>query len=250
MPEVQGPPPLPLFLLEGQRALLERLALAPAARLLRRVPRGDGHPVLVLPGFSAGDRTTRALRRYLREFGYAAHRWRLGPNFGPHGALERQMVDRIHDLAATYGRKVSLVGWSLGGIYARELARGMPDRVRQVVTLGSPFGDTGRASNVSRLFEWFATREISEERVAVARRLREPPGVPSTAIFSKTDGVTHWKVCLERETPQTENIEVPGSHCGLGVNPLVLYAVADRLRQPEGDWRPFARHGWRALLYG
>jgi len=246
----QRPPHPALFLAEGPRAFLERLSLGPAAALLRRAPPGDGHPVLVLPGFTAGDDSTRVLRRYLRRLGYGAHPWLLGLNFGIRGSLREQLAERVVDLQRRYGRKLSLIGWSLGGIYARELAKRLPGQVRHVVTLGSPFADTGRASNASRLFDWISPPDSAEKRAALAARLRIPPPVPCTAIFTRTDGVVHWSSCLEPETDHTENIEVPGSHCGLGFNPLVLYAVADRLSQTEGAWQPFERSGWRRHVYG
>ena len=245
----QGPPPLSLFLVEGQRAFLESLTLWPSGVLLRRAPRGDGHPVLVLPGFAAGDDSTRVLRRYLKQLGYRAHPWLQGRNLGPRDSLPERLRERVDELRRRYDREVSLVGWSLGGIYAREIAKRMPGHVRQVVTLGSPFADAGRATNVSRLFGWFSRTPIRDQS-ALAERLRVPPDVPSTAIFSKTDGIAHWSACLEPETDHTENIEVPGSHCGLGFNPLVLFAIADRLAQPQGQWKPFERDGWRRHVYG
>ncbi len=243
------PPSLALFFLEGQRALLESLMLIPSQPWLRRTPRGDGHPVLVLPGFAAGDDSTRVLRRFLRERGYAPHPWLLGRNLGIQAGLREGLQERVESLCERYGRKLSLLGWSLGGIYARELAKRMPGHVRQVVTLASPFKDAGRASNASRLFDLFSGQRRADSRSAVADRLCVPPEVPSTAIFTKSDGIVHWSTCLEPETDHTENIEVPGSHCGLGFNPLVLYAVADRLSQPEGDWKPFERTGWRRAVY-
>jgi pimeloyl-ACP methyl ester carboxylesterase len=222
-----GAPSLALFLAEGQRALLEGLALPAARPLLRRAPRGDGHAVLVLPGFMADDGSTRALRGYLRGQGFYAHAWRLGRNRGPSDAVQVAMTERVEALFRRDGRKLSIVGWSLGGIYARELAKRMPHAVRQVVTLGSPFADPARESNVSRLYDWMSKRDRnrnrsvdrrSVDRHLAAERLRPPPDVPSTAIYSKTDGVVHWEACLEPERPHTENIEVPGSHCGLGFN--------------------------------
>jgi pimeloyl-ACP methyl ester carboxylesterase len=242
-----GPPSLALLLLEG-RAVFEGLSLAGTAPLLRRAPRGDGHPVLVLPGFTAGDPSTGALRRFLRQQGFSPHPWLLGRNSGPSARVRDGLAERVDDLATRYGRKLSVVGWSLGGIYARELAKRMPDHVRGVITLGSPFADAGRASNASRLFDRISGNERPRATRAVDA-LREPPPVPSTAIYTRTDGIVHWKACLERESEQTENIEVPGSHCGLGVNPLVLYAVADRLSQAEGRWQPFERTGWRRIAY-
>ena len=245
-----GPPSLALFFLEGQRAFLEGLTLVPSQPWLRRAPRGDGHPVLVLPGFTAGDTSTRVLRGFLRERGYAPHPWLLGRNLGIRTGLRKGLEERVEALAARYGRKLSLVGWSLGGIYARELAKRMPAHVRQVVTLGSPFANAGRASNASRLFDRLSGRRGADSRSAMSDSLRRAPDMPSTAIFSKTDGVVHWSACLEPETDHTENIEVPGSHCGLGFNPLVLYVLADRLSQPEGTWKPFERTGWRRAVYG
>jgi pimeloyl-ACP methyl ester carboxylesterase len=251
-PSVEQRPPLCLFLLEGQRAFLEIASLLPAAPWLRLAPRGDGHPVLVLPGFTAGDASTIALRRYLRRLGYHAHGWRLGRNMGFRGelwAIERSLTLRIESLYHRHGRKLSLVGWSLGGIYAREIARAMPERIRQVITLGSPFASRGYGSNVRGLYELVTGRRIADhdpERLAL---LLDPPPVPSTAILSRTDGVAHWKGCRERPAPHTDNIEVLGSHCGLGFNPAVFFAIADRLAQDENGWRPFGRGGWRSFFY-
>jgi len=205
--------------LEGPRALVEWLSCAAAGDLLERAPRGDGHPVLALPGFLADDDSTGPLRRYLKTLGYAAHPWLLGRNLGARGPVRERLIARVEELSERHGRKISIVGWSLGGIYARALAKHMPDRVRQVITLGSPFGDAA------------------------------PPPVPATAIFSKSDGIAHWRSCVETDGPERENIEVPGSHCGLGWNPIVLWAIADRLAQAEGDWKPFHREGWRSYLY-
>jgi pimeloyl-ACP methyl ester carboxylesterase len=244
-----GPPALGLLLVEGPRALFESATLLPAAPWLRRAPLGDGHPVLLLPGFTAGDGSTTVLRRYLKRQSFSAHPWLLGRNIGPRDGVRAGMLERVEELSDRYGQKISIVGWSLGGVYARELAKRLPDQVRQVVTLGSPFGDIARASNASRLFERLGRRERSTSRGAHAERLREPPGVPSTSIYTKTDGVVHWQACLEPQTDHTENIEIIGSHCGLGFNPVVLYAVADRLSQPDGNWKPFHRDGWRRALY-
>jgi pimeloyl-ACP methyl ester carboxylesterase len=223
--------------------------LGPAAPLLRRSPRGDGQPVLLLPGFTAGDRSTAVLRRFLGRQGFSPHPWLQGLNLGPRDGLPEKLARRLVELYERYQRPVSLVGWSLGGVYARELAKRLPERVRQVVTLGSPFANVARASNASRLFDLLSRRAPSASRRAAAAALAEPPAVPTTSIFTKTDGVVHWSTCIETETDHTENIEVPGSHCGLGLNPLVLYAVAERLSQAEGRWQPFEYEGWRRIFY-
>ena len=244
-----GAASLVLMLVEGPRALFESSMLVPAAPFLSRAPRGDGQPVLLLPGFAGGDGSTKVLRRFLTGRGFSAHPWLQGRNMGPRDGVRRKLVERIVDLHQRYERKVSIVGWSLGGVYARELAKRLPDKVRQVVSLGSPFADIGRAGNARPLSDRLSGRRRRRSRPDLADQLRTPPRVPSTAIYSKTDGIVHWSTCLEPETDHTENIEVPGSHCGLGMNPLVLYAVADRLSQPEGEWQPFDYRGWRKVAY-
>jgi pimeloyl-ACP methyl ester carboxylesterase len=246
-----GAPPFPLLLLEGQRAFFEGLATrATASLLLRHAPRGQGQPVLVLPGFMAGDRSTRFLRRTLRRLGFDAHPWLLGQNRGMTPKFRIRLTDRVEAMIDRHGDDLSIVGWSLGGIYAREIAKMLPEQVRQVVTLGSPFANATRASRGSRLYGFLTGREGREGRDEMAAELRTPPPVPSTSIFTRTDGIVHWRACLEPESDHTENIEVPGSHCGLGVNSLALLAVADRLSQPKGSWQPFTRDRWRRYAYG
>jgi pimeloyl-ACP methyl ester carboxylesterase len=246
------PPSLLLALTEGHRALYELSSLAAATPLLRMAPRGDGHPVLVLPGFVTSDRSTGILRRYLRDLDYAAFAWRLGRNLGPRaiGGNGERLIERLEEIHAESERKVSLVGWSLGGVMARELAKRRPGMVRQVITLGSPFTGNPRASNVSRLYEELTGDRIDSD--ALQQRLAEshkPPPVPSTSIFTRTDGVVSWRNCIEPAAPNTDNVEVYGSHCGLGVNPAVFHVLADRLAQPEDQWAPFDRRGWRAAVY-
>jgi pimeloyl-ACP methyl ester carboxylesterase len=215
--------------------------------LLRRAPCGDGHPVLVLPGLATSDVSTRPLRTYLKAQGYAVHGWKRGVNRGPRPGVEAEMDARLADLAQRHQRKVSLIGWSLGGVYAREMARRAPELVRQVITLGSPFANEPRATNAWRLYELMSGRKVDDwpDR----ERMRLPPPVPSTAIYSRTDGIVAWQGCREREGQVTQNIEVEGSHCGLGHNPAVVYAIADRLAVPEGEWWPFDRKGLRSTLY-
>jgi pimeloyl-ACP methyl ester carboxylesterase len=235
-----------LLLLEG-RALLELAALLPAYPLLRRAPRGDGHPVLVLPGLMASDTSTATLRRFLRNRGYGAHGWRLGRNRGPDEALIAAMLARLERLQERYdGRRVSLIGWSLGGIYARELARAVPERVRQVITLASPFRDLD-AVNVPRFLRRDARRRAAVvDDGPVRARLREALAVPTTAIFSRTDGIAAGQSCRADPAPRTESLEVDSSHLGIGHHPVVLLTIADRLAQPEDAWQPFVPpRGWR-----
>ena len=251
--DARTPPPSPLLALtELPRALLEMGSLPLAAPLLLSAPRGDGHPVLVLPGFTTTDLSTTVLRRYLTRLGYDAHAWELGRNLGPKaiGQQGEKLIARLEDIYAATGKKVSLVGWSLGGIIARQLSRRRPDLVRQIITLGSPFAGDPRATNVWRLYEFMSGQKLKDpDTEAQLRESHDIPPVPSTAIYSKADGIVAWQNCLEPASATTDNIEVPGSHCGLGVNPVVLFAVADRLAQGEDAWQPFNRNGLRALIY-
>ena len=233
-----------LLALEG-RAWAELAALLPSLPLLARTPRGDGHPVLVIPGYLASDRSTGALRAFLRDRGYHAHGWMLNRNLGPDSRVVAGLDARLRELRTRHGRAVSLVGWSLGGIYARELARRRPDDVRQVITLASPFRDPS-ATNVAR---FLGSRRAPHETGDPAGRLCLPLPVPSTAIVSRSDGIVAWQSCLEDEGPRRENVVVESSHCGMGHHVAALAVIADRLAQPEGTWRPFAQWGmgpWRA----
>lgn len=219
--------------------MLEFGAGIAASPLLRRVRHGDGHPVLILPGFMAGDPSTVPLRHVLRGQGYWTHGWRLGRNLGPTPEVVDGLVSRLDDLHRRHGTQVSLVGWSLGGIYARRLARRTPDKVRQVITLGSPFrmtdGDRSSASDAyERLRPLHSTGFDPGPGIA-----DQPLPVPSTAIYTRTDGVVRWWQCLESVGPEHENIEVRGSHSGLGFNTAAVYAISDRLAQPAGDWHAF-----------
>ncbi len=241
------PPSALLALTELPRALAEFSALGIAAPFLASAPRGDGHPVMVLPGFVTSDMSTTVLRRFLARQGYHAHAWELGRNLGPRaiGREGEKLVARLRAIHEATGQKVSLIGWSLGGVMARQLARRTPEAVRQVITLGSPFTGNPRASNVWRSYQILTGQRLDDP----VRESATPPPVPSTAIYTRQDGIVAWQNCVEPAAPETDNIEVHGSHCGLGVNPAVLYAIADRLAQAEGDWRPFDRSGLRALVY-
>jgi pimeloyl-ACP methyl ester carboxylesterase len=236
--------PSRLALLAEARGLAERagtLGLVPA---LLTAPRGDGHAVLVLPGLGAPDASTTLLRAFLRRLGYDAQGWRQGINRGPRGDTLARCAARLQALAAAQGRRVSLVGWSLGGLYARWLARTHPALVRQVVTLGSPLSGPPEATHAGPLYEWLSGSSVHG---AAARALRDdsPLPVPSSAIHSRGDGIVPWRSCLQPESERAENLEVRGSHLALGSNAHVLWILADRLAQREGAWQPYRRSGWR-----
>jgi len=241
-------PGLGLLLAEA-RGIFELNASLLLSPLLMRAPRGDGHPVLLLPGFLASDLSMAPMRRYLRELGYDAHAWRMGRNLGGVARMRVALRDRLAEIHAAAGRKVSIVGWSLGGVYARDLALQAPDMVRCVVTLGSPFANDVRATNATRLYMALSGESADDNpelRAAIAGDLP----VPATSIYSRTDGIVNWRTCLLRPSDTAENIEVHlASHVGLGVNPAALWAVADRLAQPEGEFRQFDRSGPFAIAY-
>jgi pimeloyl-ACP methyl ester carboxylesterase len=236
--ESLGPPPLGLFALEQVRAVRE-LGLARERRALRRrAARGDGHPVLVLPGLLAGDFSTAPLRGFLRALCYDARGWKLGLNLGPTAALRGKLEARLLALADRHRRKVSLIGWSLGGIYARELARAHPERVRLVLTLGTPFKDVS-ATHAARLVPIRPGGRPLHEAHALRAWLRRPLPVPTTSVYSRSDGVVAWRSCLEEEGPERENVEVACSHTGMGFHPAALAVIADRLALAEGAWTPY-----------
>lgn len=246
-----APPPKLLLALES-RAVLEFVAGAALRRGLQRiVPSGDGHPVLVLPGLGASDLSTRLLRRFLRELGYRAVPWELGRNAGTRPGMAQHMRAKLQSLFDRHGQKISLVGQSLGGIFARELAKREPQLVRQVNTLGSPFTGHLRANNAVRVYEWLTGDTVKRSGRELSERLRIKPPVPTTSIYSKLDGVVAWRCSIEASQAEAENIHLRGvSHLGMAASPAALYLLAERIAQPEGGWKPFHPVRWQRLLYG
>ena len=186
---------------------------------------GDGHPVLVIPGFLGSDYSTGYLRKFIDHIGYHAYEWGLDRNFANFDDLEFLAL-KIDHLVGKYHKKVSLIGWSLGGVYARQLAKIKKKRVRQVITLGSPFNGANQPNNIRWLFdnvkEWQGSPKIDAKTIA---DLPIPAPVPTTAIYSKEDGVVPWEVCIEKEEDEIhQNVQVHGSHLGLGAKPnCILY---------------------------
>ena len=237
-------PSLALLALEGPRALGELGLLAGFQPLLRQAPVGDGHPVLVLPGLLADDRSTAPLRRFLRGLGYQTHGWSLGRNL-PTERIRDGLVARVRALVERHDRSMSIVGWSLGGIYARQIAWAAPDSVRQVITLGSPFAESpGEESHPGAMM-----RRLFGDRPPPPHLDQGPLPVPSTAVFTRTDGIVPWRASRGATGATSESIEVVASHCGLGHHPAVLWAVADRLAQPDGRWQPFRPRPPWSMLY-
>jgi pimeloyl-ACP methyl ester carboxylesterase len=223
------------FLTEPARGFAELLTLPLAVPWLAAAPRGDGHGVLVLPGFLAGDQSTGALRRFARRLGYQVRGWNLGRNLGPTDLVLDELPRAVAGHARLTGGPVSIIGWSLGGIYARELARQDPARVRQVITLGSPFAQTDPGqTRADAAYRRRAHLHARNGRVPTARQLLQPVDVPSTAVYSRRDGIVAWQACIEPVTDLHDNVEVRCGHLGFGVDPATLWLIADRLAQPPG----------------
>jgi pimeloyl-ACP methyl ester carboxylesterase len=201
-----------------------------------RLPGGNGGPVIVFPGFMAGDRSTGPMRRILSGLGYDVHGWGLGRNVGPTERVTHEMPAHLASLAEAAGKKVRLIGWSLGGVYARHLAARRPDLVESVVTLGTPVrSDVTEASNASGLFRLLAPVHTPGHPLLDEGT---PLEVPVTAVHTRSDGIVHWETCIIASAPNAENLRVAGSHTGLGFNPAAVYVVADRLAQTDGTWDP------------
>jgi pimeloyl-ACP methyl ester carboxylesterase len=250
--------------LELPRAMLEMSALLPARRwLLRTGQGGEGQPVMCLPGFSAGDGSTAILRRFLRRWGYDARPWGLGQNMNPGELASFEDVKRARDrllsqlevelekIVAETGHKVSLIGWSLGGIMARWFACHHPHLVRQIITLGTPFGDP-RAVIVYPLMERLRHKPMTEQDLDEWLAMCDAPldpSIPLSIVYSRSDGFVSPHIATKQDTRTVENIHVPCSHVGFTVNPLSLYVIANRLAQPQHDWQPFARRGVKEVVF-
>lgn len=233
MPETDSIPRLSLLgaILLQPRLLREPLRRWRARRRLGAAPFGHGETVLVIPGMGVGDLSTATLRRFLRRHGFDARGWGLGRHRPEMWRTLPRALALLERTAAERGEPISLVGWSLGGILARELARLRPDLVRRVITLGAPVRGGLRATAIAGLFRlqgW----DLDHVARLVEEAGRVPIRVPVTAIWSRRDGIVAWQACVDEETEQAENLEVSSVHWGLGIDPDALVAIAERLAAP------------------
>jgi alpha-beta hydrolase superfamily lysophospholipase len=205
-------------------------------------PKGDGHPIMIIPGLGTGDGATYFLRNFLKSIGYEPYSWGFGRNMGPKPNLNDfidSMLRRVKEISAQNNHsEVSIIGHSLGGIYGREIAKYSPHLIRQVITLASPFKDLVD-TNATFIYE-ILNKDKSHRNIDIAKKISEPPPVPFTSLYTKTDGVVNWHATLENEGPFAENVEVPGaSHMGLSHNPIAMYIIADRLSKNKENWTPY-----------
>ncbi len=221
-------PPSPLQSLRELGAPLEiarAIALAPG---LMNCPRGRGESVLVLPGFGAGDRSTIALRFFLNALGYRAEGWGMGANRGDVQALMPQVASLVASRSAAAGEPVHLLGWSLGGVLAREAARDLPGCVRSVITLGTPVVGGPRYTAAARFYAANGFDFATIER-QIAERQQVPIRVPVTSFYSKSDGIVAWRAAIDPSENPVEHVEVTDSHLGMGFSNRVYRLVAERL---------------------
>ena len=201
-----------------------RLALA--APFLTRSPRGDGHTVIDVPGWQAPEASGWPIRRFIAALGYDAHGWGFGTNKGDVARDVDRFHSRVLELAERSG-PVSLVGWSLGGVISREVARRSPEAVRRVITYGTPVVGGPAYTAVASRYD-----DSARDRAERAAADQVPISVPVTTIFSRRDGIVAWQACLDRTSPHVEHVEVGSAHLAMGIDPSVWRVVADRLARP------------------
>lgn len=233
-------PSLFLFFTEIFRALLEYRKVIPFIKNYTVEKKRPPQQVLVIPGFMASDVSTQPLRQFLQKFGYETHGWKLGTNFADLTQLPL-ISQQIDDLYAKNKEPINLIGWSLGGVYAREMAKEQPEKIRQVITLGSPFSGILEPNNANITFRFISwLRGYPELDPDFINGLPAPAEVPTTALYSKKDGIVPWQVCREQvEDEIHENVEVTCSHLGMGVECNVLEIIADRLQYDATNWKKY-----------
>ncbi len=212
------------------RAPFETLTLVPAAPWLLSMPRGDGRQVMLVPGFLADDTSTWPMRRYLDYLGYTALPWSQGRNRGRPERDAKVLIDHI-DSVRQSDEKITLVGWSLGGVIAREAARLSPATVREVITFGTPVEGGPKYTSTAQLYARKQNLDLDAFEEHIHSVNTKGITQPLTVIYSRSDGIVGWRAAIDRYNPQARHIRVPGSHIGLGTNPLVWRAVAKTLRR-------------------
>ncbi len=203
---------------------------------------GDGHPVVIFPGLGADGTSVSILRAHCQDLGYEAFDWGQGFNTGPRGELGawlEALADEVSRQLEKHDKPATLIGWSLGGLYARELGKLLAPKLRQVITIATPFNGSADDISASWISSLLGGGAASIDPLWI-ERLRMPPPIRTTSIYSRSDGVVAWETCRHDEGSRlVEDIEVDGSHMGMGWNREVLNIVADRLGQHAGPWRPY-----------
>jgi len=242
-PYATGPVQLPSLCFLGAEPFRAAFEFA-CHQLVKAKPAkaGDGHPVVIFPGLGADGSSVATLRDHCRSLGYQAFDWGQGFNTGPQGDLDtwlETLRGQMTDLLSEHEQPATLIGWSLGGFYAREIGKLMAPRMRQVITIGTPFNADADHANAGWLLR-LLSGSSAELDPALSRRLLTPPPLRTTSIYSRTDGVVAWQTCRHgKRSKLVHDIEVDSSHIGMGWNREVLDAVTDRLGQAPGPWRRY-----------
>ncbi len=243
---------LPRFQIDVLRSFWESGVYIGAYPILSRAPKGDGHAVMVIPGLGVNDLTTKMMRLFFERCGYKVFGWGQGINSHYNEDVTCELDRRLSDLFDQYG-KISIVGQCFGGLYALKLAHANPDMVRSVITLGTSLSDPLNADRLRWLYKLLNGQDqLNDLDNDISELSSDFPGrlpVPTTSFYTKTDGLIDWKSSICDEIGQSENIKIFTSHFGMGHNPLVLWAMANRLAQPKQAWEPFNPTGWEKFFY-
>ena len=218
-----------LNLTEGFRSFFEFLSCLYFLAFYKYTKQGNGQPVMVVPGLLGSDTSTGLLRKFITKLGYIAYGWGLGRNLGNMEDL-KLLTKKIEDIHQKHQQKVILIGWSLGGIYVRELAKANPEWIAQIFTLGSPFANLDAPNHAKWVFNLF--NDMDKIDPVLRNQIPNHAAVPTTAIYSKQDGIVPWQACMEqKEDDWHKNIEVSGSHFGFTMNTAVFEIIKKSLPQ-------------------
>ena len=227
-------PPAPINALLEARAGLELTSLFFASPALALANGGKARPIMLLPGYGAGDASMQPLSGYLRYLGHRTYRWGIGRNRGSVDAMVPVVANRVTEIAEKTAQPVTLIGWSLGGVVAREIARTRPTVVGEIITMGTPVKGGPKYTAIGAAFARSRGMDLDRFEWEVHRRNSIGLKQPITAIYSKLDGVVGWQAAIDSYNPQARNVEVYGTHLGLGVNPRVWTVIADTLAKNQG----------------
>lgn len=221
------------FLLEVPRGILQFVMSFSVRNFSMPKTKGDGHPILLVPGFLNNSLIHILLRKYLNRIGYKTYDWGLGWNTGKMEDLA-PLSENLHKIYQKTGEEVSIIGFSLGGVYAREVAKMNPKMTRSVITMGSPFNGLFVKNNVTWLFHFFNPKRTLEENPEFFEQFEAPAPVPTQAIYSKTDGIVPWQGCMEKvEDSLHQNKEIKSSHFGFVMHQDAFEAIADFLPETK-----------------
>ena len=212
------------------RAPFEFASIALNVKTLRKAPKGNGQPVMLVPGYLADDYSMGPLGAFLQYLGYDVYYTEMGRNMGNINTDMMRLGNRVGSISQALGaKKVTLIGWSLGGVITREVARLFPDVVQQVLTLGTPIVGGPKFTSVGKMYTKLNNIDLEKFELDVHQRNSIGLTQPVTSIYSKSDGVVSWQASVDIYNQHAVNIEVTGSHIGLGINPKVWLTIANVL---------------------